>query len=79
MIKIYGACQELKLELVEVFSRWKGIQIEESNDFDSLFDITIPEYIPCILKYNTLSTPSIEIGTRTFNIKKEDFTYISIS
>jgi hypothetical protein len=79
MIRIENATKELKEGLQDFFDKYQR-EVKAVEVFDNLFDITISEDVPVIIKHsNTISDSiTLNLGTYFFEVPKADMYKFSI-
>lgn len=79
MIRIENATKELKEGLQEFFNKYQN-EVKAFEVFDDLFDITISEEVPVIIKHSNRISDSItlDLGAHFFEVPKSDMYKFSI-
>lgn len=79
MIRIENATKELKEGLQEFFKQYQN-EVKAVEVFQDLFDITISNNVPVIIKHNLRSsgTITLDLGCHYFEIPKTDMYRFSI-
>ena len=79
MIRIENATKELKEGLQEFFKMYQH-EVKAVEVFNDLFDITISEDVPVIIRHNSMISDSIslDLGANYFEVPKTDMYKFSI-
>lgn len=79
MIKIENATKELKEGIQDFFNNYQR-EVKAVEVFDNLFDITISEDVPVIIKHSNRISDSItlNLGAYFFEVPKTDMYKFSI-
>ena len=80
MIKIENATKEVMEGLTEFFGKYYSSDVKTTEVFPDLFDITISESVPVIVKHsNRLSDSiSLDLGGHYYEVPKVDIYKFSI-
>lgn len=79
MIRIENATKELTEGLQEFFNKYQN-EVKAVEVFNDLFDVTISEDVPVIIKHSNRVSDSItlSLGTHFFEVPKSDMYKFSI-
>lgn len=79
MIRIENATKELKEGLQDFFNKYQN-EVKAVEVFDDLFDITISESVPVIIRHSNRLSDSVtlDLGIHYYEVSKADMYKFSI-